>query len=374
VKALRPHLFEFLQSGCILSAGSNEYWLGWGTSVKISAPASDGFSLYAPDFFLKNSTPWNVFPYFSKVSHEELTALLLSQGLGELEGVNSPVVWKSAEFEGFSLAFQDLQQKFKTGILKKAVPIILEEGEFQGTPDSDFKFRGQLLFQLLRSTQNFPLFLYGFWDSEEGILGATPEILFKQSEPSTLSTVAIAGTRRRVPQGTGYQGLPSSISLLNDPKEMEEHRIVIEGISNSLSALGEVKKGITQELELPTLVHLWTPMTLSFRSPLKFETVVRHLHPTPALGAFPKEAGQRWLETYPLNQVNQKRERFGAPFGATWGSGESLCVVAIRNIQWRGSTCFIGAGCGVVPASEFDKECNELRAKIQAVKKSFNIL
>jgi menaquinone-specific isochorismate synthase len=383
VKSLRPHINELLQSGCILSSGSNEFWIGWGRSIKGSRPAagllSGELSLYAPDFFLKDPAPWSVFPHSCKLTRAELSTLLLAlltKDGTELKCTDPAtlwpaIVWKEAELEEFRLAFHDLEGQFERGTLRKAVPIVLEEGELRDAstpflPDSVLKYRAKLLFQLLHSTQNFPLYLYGIWDHEEGILGATPEILFEQTEPGRLSTVAIAGTRSRTPLAS-----PAS-SLLEDPKELEEHRIVVEGICNSLAELGEVKVGTTRELELPTLVHLMTPVTLSFHnSEFNFETVARRLHPTPALGAFPKEAGQLWLENYSLNR---NRKRFGAPFGASWGTGESLCVVAIRNIKWQGYNYVIGAGCGVVPASQLDKECDELRAKIRSVKKSFYIL
>ncbi|MEO5970496.1 MAG: chorismate-binding protein [Bdellovibrionia bacterium] len=374
MKPLRPHINELLQSGCILSSGSNEFWVGWGKSIKGSRPAvglsSGEISLYTPDFFLKDPGPWSIFPCSCKLTRAELSTLLS----GAPKCPDLSIEWKEAELQEFRLAFLDLQQKFEGGTLRKAVPIVIEEGELRDTQnpsdpilsDSVLKYRAQLLFHLLRSTQDFPLYIYGVWDQGEGILGATPEILFEQTEPRRLSTVAIAGTRSRTPLGSHPP------SLIDDPKELEEHRIVIEGICNSLTELGDVKVGTTRELELPTLVHLRTPVTLTFRdSEFNFETVARRLHPTPALGAFPKEPGRVWLENYPLNR---NRKRFGAPFGATWGTGESLCVVAIRNIQWQGAKYMIGAGCGVVPASQLEKECDELRAKIRSVKKSFVIL
>lgn len=374
-----PHAMDLLQSGCILfSRSSNEYWVGWGKCLRQSHPglnrAEDGLSLYVPDFFLKDPMPWRVFAHSCKLTSLELISLLSSSISEEpseepLEKISETITWEAAEFEEFQSAFEDLQRRFKAGTLRKAVPIVLEEGMFQGNSDSILKYRGLLLLRLLRSAQNFPLHLYGFWDEKEGILGATPEILFEQIEPGLLQTVAIAGTRNRVVDRE------LSLNLLDDPKEMEEHRIVIEGIRSSLAGLGEVKVGSTREVELPTLVHLLTPVTLVSAQEFKFEESVRRLHPTPALGAFPKGEGQVWLENSPLNQrLNQKRKRFGAPFGGIWASGQSLCLVAIRNIQWQGKSFMIGAGCGVVSASQLGRECEELRAKIRSVKKSFGIL
>ncbi|MNL49201.1 chorismate binding enzyme [compost metagenome] len=48
---------------------------------------------------------------------------------------------------------------------------------------------------------------------------------------------------------------------------------------------------------------------------------------------------------------------------------EALCLVAIRNMQWNGQFAMIGSGCGVVAASELEREWRELYQKRLSVKK-----
>ncbi|HEY4831978.1 MAG TPA: chorismate-binding protein, partial [Waddliaceae bacterium] len=97
-----------------------------------------------------------------------------------------------------------------------------------------------------------------------------------------------------------------------------------------------------------------------------FIEVVEMLHPTPALGAFPRILGKTWLMDY---QTKMNRGRYGAPVGYYYPSKEEgECFVAIRNVQWVGPEAQIGAGCGIVAQSVFEQEWDEIQLKIQSIK------
>ena len=94
--------------------------------------------------------------------------------------------------------------------------------------------------------------------------------------------------------------------------------------------------------------------------------MARRLHPTPALGVYPRgEAGSAWLAGI---DPDGERGRFGAPFGLRWPSGAGRCVVAIRNLQYRAGRLDIWAGCGVVSQSRYEDEWQEVLDKMQAVR------
>ena len=99
------------------------------------------------------------------------------------------------------------------------------------------------------------------------------------------------------------------------------------------------------------------PIEVILEQPIDFKAATTALHPTPALGAFPKEAGFTWLENY--NQ-QMPRGRYGAPVGCLLNN-QATCIVAIRNVQWKGSQAKIGAGCGIVKESVLENEWNEIR-------------
>lgn len=358
--------FEFLKSGCILSvqAGSDQLQVGWGTPVRSSFPYKTGLargeeagvSIYAPDFFLTDPQPWWNFPCSTQMTRTELLEqmrLSVSRSCFHLPKGERP------SFESFREVFHELQGLFRDRTLKKAVPLVFEKYALSLDADQ----LASILENLLLKTNGMPLHLYGLWSDHAGILGASPELLFRRESDKVIRTEAIAGTRLRREMEVSSERLP----LLDDPKELEEHHLVVEGICGSLKALnlGSLEVAATRELHLPKLIHLQTPITLFLDtkdsvpdSSRWFASIVTSLHPTPALGAFPKEAGIRWLRS-----ASGDRLRFGAPFGTT-----ELCVVSIRNIQWTPSALVIGAGCGVIEASVLEREWDELMGKLDSIK------
>jgi len=96
------------------------------------------------------------------------------------------------------------------------------------------------------------------------------------------------------------------------------------------------------------------------------DALIRLMHPTPALGAYPRGEGA-------LRMLFEFRDRlkapphFGSPFGGLW-KGEFRSVVAIRNVSWSGSDMFLPSGCGIIRESRFDREWRELALKRNSVK------
>ena len=107
-----------------------------------------------------------------------------------------------------------------------------------------------------------------------------------------------------------------------------------------------------------------------FSDQFDFDTVVRALHPTPALGGYPSKPSFQWL----YNHIDQRdRSLFGAPFGVCDNQGNYHVVVSIRNVQWQSDRLSVWAGCGIVPESQFESEWAELGAKIDSVKAIFSL-
>ena len=386
-----PQIRELLESGCIVppaerisvlnhsTEGSRskdlireDSWIvGWGHVKRSSAPEDDTVSIYTPDFFLEESNPWASFQFIQTLSRvellQELETFLVHLGC-RIDQSSPYFLWESPRFKDFEKVFTGIQEQISQGILKKAVPVVfLQSSEFKN-PETLIIQRAYLLLQLLKNTQGTPVYLYGWWDSGgNGILGATPELLFTQSSESQIQTMALAGTRVKT-EGSHGVGVDS---LLDDPKERLEHQIVVDSIQSSLNPLGRVLISQTQELHLQTLVHLHTPISLQLESSTlssNFSSWVKALHPTPALGAYPKESGWIWLKA---QESDAKRHRFGAPFGVFFNRNSSYCLVAIRNLQWIAGRLLMGAGCGVVGSSQLEREWTEIQGKLQAIHRSF---
>lgn len=342
-------LFEFLKSGALISTEKKSLVLGWGPTKKHkSINHLSGPVFYFPDFYLTEEAPYLTYKHSCEVSYPEFIEWIkTSQAHG------APLTWKPINRALFLDLFQNLQTQFINTDIKKGVPFTFCTSLEKISPSF-------LLSRLVYLFENLPpsLHPYGFWNENEGIFGATPELLFSVGETaSILNTAAIAGTCSKK---------ESKERLLSDPKQLVEHHLVVKGIVDSLSSLASVNTGNLAVLELPTLYHLMTPIYACLHNQYHFEELIYALHPTPALGAFPKNSGSIWLASL-KNKIN--RRRFGAPIGVIIPETmQSVCWVAIRSMQWNNTEASIFAGCGVVPESTFENEWSEIQLKIQSIK------
>lgn len=346
----------FLNSGALMQVSKDRWVVGYGTPQWQSEPSEQKSSFYAPDFFLTTSRPWLVFPYNVVMSAREWR-----EWCRGLDGwaVKPQWNWRGPEKTLFAEGLKQLKSLMARGEIEKAVPVHFER--------SDEKVTAGNLAYLIRQTTQAPTNLrpYGFWFEGEGMLGLTPEELFEyrsEGGSESMSTVALAGTRPRFEAARR--------PLLEDPKERREHAIVLEDLCQRLDQWGDVIIEETEVLQLPHLEHLRARLEVQSSNLPAFSEMVRELHPTPALGASPRECGMKWLAE--LNE-KERRYRFGAPFGLSLHSGEALCLVAIRNLQWNSEGIHLGSGCGIVEQSELEREWKELALKRSGVRKFLDL-
>lgn len=336
----REGIDSFLNCGSLIGLAENKILIGWGARRWSALPCAEAaVNFFAPDFFLKAGLPWFVHTHHAIISIESLKHLAVektSQGSFD---------WQLSEFSNFKEQFDSLQRLIGEGFLSKGVPYAFAKTKLSSWKD----VLANMLSSVLTYTSKFPAYAYGFWNEEEGIVGASPELLFDLSDK--LTTMALAGTSKNE-------------SALFSEKLVQEHRFVIEGICSALKDYGCLEVGETRRLYLKNLCHLATPIEVALKQKGVFYELVQALHPTPALGAFPKLEGMKWLERC---HTKLHRKRFGAPIGYLSGN-KGRCLVAIRNVQWDKQGMMIGAGCGVVKASNLEEEWQEIELKIEATK------
>jgi len=336
----RESFDSFLKCGSLIGFGEDQILVGWGKRQWFALPCPNAaVNFFAPDFFLKIGLPWFVHEYHAIISIKSLQSFIIPSDF------KLSLDWQLNDFDNFKEQFDSLQSLIDEGCLSKGVPYT-----FAKTKVSSWQgLLIRMLSGVLTYIGNFPAHAYGFWDEEGGILGASPELLFDLGD--TLTTMAVAGTSK-------------DKDFLCSLKLDQEHQLVIEGICSALNDYGCIEVGETKRLDLKSLYHLATPIEVELKQKSGFYDLVKALHPTPALGAFPKKQGMKWLERC---QTKLHRKRFGAPLGYLSGD-KGRCLVAIRNVQWDHQGLMIGAGCGVVKASRMEEEWQEVELKIQATK------
>lgn len=343
---------NFLEAGALLR--HRDQWVLLEGPFKPTCDAnSDEITVFFPDFYdLRSTVPLkgaHVYRLDTLNLRKICMTFLETQKVESAPLARAP--WEEPQKADFAEALQQTQERIHQGELKKTVPVVFARSFQSVTPIE----RAQLILRLLEAPP--ALYVYGFWQNGEGLLGATPEVLFDY-RAGHLQTMALAGT---CPKSESSQ----RNSLLNDDKEMQEHLYVLEDLKNMLSAYGPLKIKGPAILELPTLFHLKSELAVECSAQPNFLELIEKLHPTPALGVAPRSYGYQFMQNFP---GQSERRGFGAPF-AFLSAKEALCLVAIRNLQWNRTSSMIGSGCGVVAASELEREWRELFQKRLSVKK-----
>ncbi|MEK6773063.1 MAG: chorismate-binding protein [Bdellovibrionota bacterium] len=345
----------------ILRAGAFLRWQGkwWFYQLPMSAESREKtykYYILKPDFFDLNKGFLKVESIFGPLSTDELKTSLLSYFQSQKE--NFPTFfWHEHSNRDFNSCFQSIHQKIMDGIINKAVPMSFLEGK--GKVES--LTRAQLILRLLEAPET--LIPYGVWDEDQGFLGATPEILFERKEDQ-FQTMALAGT--------AVQDFSGSQDFLTDSKENQEHQFVVQDILKQLKDYVTLIPEKTRILELPHLRHLLTPMGCRIKKkfPLDDLELIKIMHPTAALGVFPRNAGLVWLKELP---GQGQRGSFGAPVSFPLSENHVVVVVGLRRLEWNQENIRIGAGCGLVSESIFEREWDEVNRKIDSVRKLLGI-
>lgn len=203
--------------------------------------------------------------------------------------------------------------------------------------------------------------------------GATPERLLKATA-THFETASVAGSIRRGTTKKEDQELAEQ--LLNDPKNTQEHQIVVARIEAQLAAFieGSLVLGERTILKNQMIQHIYLPLAGKRQQNIDFLSVIAALHPTPALGGEPKELALAWLRQY----EGFNRGLYGAPIG--WQSilsdegefavGIRSAVVAKEKKSVKGQ---LFAGCGIVADSKAVEELAETALKFEPMKRSLAI-
>jgi menaquinone-specific isochorismate synthase len=328
----------------MLGIGGGRFVCGTGPFEGFETPPADGrIAFYSNDFALSDPLPWKV------PAHAEISALPAELfALGDADVAPDWVAPSAGDWES---VFAEVSGKISAAEINKAVPVVTEVAEFPGAMDLGAAVIGRLLAQPARDH----VWGFGFCHEHSGFAGLTPERLFT-IEGRTLRTMALAGT--------ASPGDEAAFEI--DPKEREEHSMVVEAMQRRLAEFGEVKTGERTVLDLGGMLHLLTPIEVVLVRDVDEGEIVRALHPTPAIGVQPREAATLdWLSGVRDGQATPAV--FGAPFGVKWEGGVHM-VVAIRCVIWERDRLSLPSGCGVIGASDQAAEWRELALKRRWVK------
>ncbi len=187
-------------------------------------------------------------------------------------------------------------------------------------------------------------------------VGATPERLLRASDGQVFA-MALAGSAPRGNSEEEDQQL--GLELLQSEKNQGEHAIVgtmiREALAHHCSQVWVSDK--PQLLRLKNIQHLETPIVGELLPDHSILDAIQELHPTPAVGGFPREAALTELREH--EQLD--RGWYAGPIGWINANGNGEFAVALRSALVEETRATLFAGCGIVadsqPESEYSESC-----------------
>ncbi len=223
-------------------------------------------------------------------------------------------------------------------------------------------FRREVALPRLRS--RYPdCYIFSFsGDGDSHFIGASPERLLSIRQ-GRLVTDALAGS---APRGaTPDADREIGQRLLKNPKEQQEHQLVLDFIVERLEAEGlnpcySTPPGL---LRLSNIQHLHTPICAEVSPQTSPLNLVKSLHPTPAVAGVPMSTA--------CDRIHQgetcDRGLYAAPLGWIDPAGNSEFIVGIRSALIQQNQARLFAGAGIVADSDPAQELSEIQLKLQAL-------
>ena len=200
------------------------------------------------------------------------------------------------------------------------------------------------------------------------IVGSSPEILVRL-EDNEVTVRPIAGTR---PRGAdAEEDLALEEELLNDPKELAEHLMLIDLGRNDtgrVAEIGSVK--VTDKMIIERyshVMHIVSNVVGTLREGLTAIDVFRATFPAGTVSGAPKIRAMEIIDE--LEPV--KRGIYAGAVGYISWNGNMDTAIAIRTAVIKDDTLHIQAGAGIVadsvPENEWEETMNKGRAIFRAV-------
>jgi len=234
------------------------------------------------------------------------------------------------------------------------------------------------LYRALRSLNPSPyMYFYNFGDFQ--VVGASPEILVRQETRKVGGTQAngdtqnarivtirpLAGTRPR--GSTPERDAQLATELLNDPKEIAEHVMLIDLARNDIGRIaetGSVKVTDKMVIEKYSHVqHIVSSVEGTLRDGMSNLDVLRATFPAGTLSGAPKVRAMEIIDEL----EPRKRGIYGGAVGYLSFGGEMDLAIAIRTGVIKDGNLYVQAAAGIVADSDPEAEWRETEAKARAV-------
>lgn len=303
---------------------------------------------------------------FSKAHHrlDELVETLANKQIQQPPSNSSRTVNENDFISGFTqtnyeAAVKTIKQYIVDG---DAMQVVLSQRlsiPFESEPIN--------LYRALRCLNPSP-YMYFLNLEDFQIVGSSPEILVRL-EDDVVTVRPIAGTR---PRGkTEAEDLALEKELLQDPKELAEHLMLIDLGRNDAGRVAEMGSvNLTDKMIIERyshVMHIVSNVTGRLKQGMSAIDVLRATFPAGTVSGAPKIRAMEIIDE--LEPV--KRGVYSGAVGYLSWNGNMDTAIAIRTAVIKDKTLHIQAGAGIVadsvPRNEWDETMNKGRAIFRAV-------
>jgi anthranilate synthase component 1 len=200
------------------------------------------------------------------------------------------------------------------------------------------------------------------------LVGSSPEILVRV-EDDTIELRPIAGTRRR--GRTKEEDLAMEKELIEDPKELAEHIMLVDLGRNDVGRVAEI--GSVKLTELKTIeryshvMHIVSNVVGKLKKGLDSFDVLRASFPAGTVSGAPKIRAMEIIEELEPT----KRGPYAGCLGYFDFSGNMDMCITIRTIVFKKGRAYIQAGAGIVadsdPELEYKETVNKAKGMFKAI-------
>ena len=278
----------------------------------------------------------------------------------------------------FKVDWDSEQSNFKKDDFKSAVEKTKEyiyAGDiFQGVISQRFSigYKGDP-FQVYRALRNINpspyMFYLDFRDYQA--IGSSPEPLIRAHDKN-LEVIPIAGTRHRSDDPEKDKALAED--LLNDPKELAEHVMLVDLARNDIGRIAEYGTVKVQDFKTiqrySHVMHIISRVVGKLKSGFSVIDAFRSAFPAGTVSGAPKI---RAMEI--INELEpEKRGIYSGAVGYFDFRGNMDMCIAIRTLVANKERLFYQAGAGIVadsnPESEYQETVNKTGALRRAIQEA----
>jgi anthranilate synthase component 1 len=266
---------------------------------------------------------------------------------------------------------EEVENKFIDGV-KSSLDYIVAGDVFQVNLSRKWQYRltettdSAIIYNALKKANPAPFSALIQYENFS-IISSSPERLFSVDD-KTLETRPIAGTH---PRGKGDLDKAQKNNLINHPKEIAEHVMLLDLERNDMGRVCEYGSVFVNEImtleTYPFVHHIVSNIKGKLRDNVGIKGIVRALFPGGTITGCPKV---RCMEI--INELEQMpREAYTGSVGYISQNGKMDFNILIRSFIHEGDALSFRAGAGIVYDSIPKKELAETRHKAAGLLKVF---